>query len=126
MSLKDLHQAGVLLPRDEWGVHDLHTSVNKPMLLAAMALGLTSVVLMYVGGGGTLTFIAGGLFIGFMAWITHISIKAVNVQAAQFAEEREHFREEHSIAQPVTEADVVETEDTNTASAAGPPETPAE
>jgi len=108
VSLKDLHQAGVLLPRDEWGVHDLHTSVNKPMLVAAMLVGLASVVLMYVGGGDTLTFVAGGLFIGFMAWITHISIKAVNVQAAQFAEEREHFREEHPVEQPVTEADVEE------------------
>ncbi|MGD9495346.1 MAG: hypothetical protein AB7Y46_03445 [Armatimonadota bacterium] len=108
MSLKDLHQAGVLLPRDEWGVHDLHTSVNKPMLVAALLVGLASVVLMYVGAGGTLTFVAVGLFIGFMAWITHVSVKAVNVQAAQFAEERQHFREEHPIEQPVTEADVAE------------------
>ena len=108
MSLKDLHQAGVLLPRDEWGVHDLHTSVNKPRLAAALLVGLASVVAMYVGAGGTLTFIAGGLFIAFMAWITHISVKAVNVQAAQFAEERAQFREEHPVEQPVTEADVEE------------------
>ena len=126
MSLKDLHQAGVLLPRDEWGVHDLHTSVNKPMLVAALLVGLASVVLMYLGGGSTLTFIAGGAFIGFMAWITHISIKAVNVQAAQFAEERQHFREEHPIEQPVTEADVVEPDDMGGNGAAEPPVTPAE
>lgn len=95
MSLKDLQQAGVLLPQEEWGVHDLHTSVNKPMLVAALTVGLASVVVMYLGAGSTLTFIGGAIFIGFMAWITHISIKAVNVQAAQFAEEHEHFLEEH-------------------------------
>ncbi len=88
VSLRDLQQAGVLLPRDEWGVHDLHTSVNKPMLIAAFVLGIVAVAMMYLGGGNTITFIGGGLFIGFMAWITHISVRAVDVQAAQFAEEQ--------------------------------------
>ncbi|MEA3400718.1 MAG: hypothetical protein U9R79_05665 [Armatimonadota bacterium] len=89
MSLKDLREAGVLLPQDEWGVHDLHTSVNKPMLIAALLFGLAAVVIMYVGGGRMLTFVGGLMFVVFMAWITHISVKAVNVQAAQFEEERE-------------------------------------
>ena len=96
MSLKHLQKAGMLLPEEEWGRHDLHTSVNKPMLVAALAVGLGSVIAMCVGAGGALTFLAGGVFILFMIWITHISIKAVNVQAAQFAEERQHFREEHA------------------------------
>ena len=29
-----------MLPKEEWGVHDLHTSVNKPLLVAALAVGL--------------------------------------------------------------------------------------
>lgn len=99
MSLKDLQQTGVLLPQEEWGVHDLHTSVNKPMLVAALTVGLASVVAMYVGQGGTLTFVGGAVFIGFMAWITHISVKAVNVQAAQFAQEHEQFLDEHPDAE---------------------------
>jgi len=48
------------------------------------------------------------------------------VQAAQFAEERQHFREEHPIEQPVTEADVVEPDDMGGNGAAEPPVTPAE
>ncbi len=100
MSLKDLQEAGVLLPKEEWGVHDLHTSVNKPMLVAAFLLGMASVVMMYLGDGTTITFIGGALFLGFMAWITHISIKAVNVQAAQFAEEHEHFLKEQEDETP--------------------------
>lgn len=99
MSLKDLQEAGVLLPPEEWGAHDLHTSVNKPQLVAALLLGLASVVMMYVGGGRTLTFIGGVVFIAFMAWITHISLKAVDVQAAQFAEEHARFLEEHPDAE---------------------------
>jgi hypothetical protein len=95
MSLKDLQEAGVLLPKEEWGVHDLHTSVNKPLLVAALAVGLGAVVMMYLGAGGTLTFVGTAVFVGFMVWITHISIKAVDVQAAQFAEEHEHFLDEH-------------------------------
>lgn len=102
MSLKDLQKAGVLLPKEEWGVHDLHTSVNKPMLVAAFLLGVASVVMMYLGGGTIITFVGGVLFLGFMAWITYISIKAVNVQAAQFAEEHERFlREQEDETPPV-------------------------
>jgi len=88
VSLKDLQDAGVLLPEDEWGVHELHTSVNKPQLIAALALGLFSVILMYIGGGRALTFIGSGLFLIFMGWITYISVHAVKVQSAQFDRER--------------------------------------
>jgi len=89
MSLKNLQDAGVLLPKEEWGVHDLHTSVNKPRLLASLALGLASVIMMYLGNGSALTFVGAALFLAFMVWITHISIRAVHVQSAQFREERE-------------------------------------
>lgn len=89
MSLKDLQEHGILLPEQEWGVHDLHTSVNKPLLLASLAFGLAAVVLMYIGGGRALTFVGMVMFILFMGWISQISLKAIDVQAAQFAEERE-------------------------------------
>ena len=89
MSLKNLQDAGVLLPKEEWGVHDLHTSVSKPRLLASLALGLASVVMMYLGNGSGLTFVGAALFLAFMVWITHISLRAINVQSDQFREERE-------------------------------------
>jgi steroid 5-alpha reductase family enzyme len=96
MSLKDLHDHGILLPEEEWGVHDLHTSVNKPELIASMLFGLISVAIMYFGGGETLTFVGMVMFILFMGWITRLSVKAIEVQAAQFAEEREaiHMEDE--------------------------------
>jgi hypothetical protein len=89
MSLKDLHEHGILLPEEEWGIHDLHTSVNKPELVASMLFGLASVALMYIGGGETLTFVGMVMFILFMGWITRLSVIAIEVQAAQFIEERE-------------------------------------
>lgn len=96
MSLKDLQEHGILLPQEEWGVHDLHTSVNKPRLVASFLFGIIAVGLMYFGGGETLTFVGMVMFILFMGWITRISLKAVEVQAAQFAEEREgaHLEDE--------------------------------
>ena len=100
MSLKDLQRTGVLLPKEEWGAHDLHTSVNKPMLVASLLLGVASVAMMYLGGGPALTFVGGGRFLVFMGWITHISLKAVEVQAAHFAQERRALHAEESAAEP--------------------------
>ncbi len=94
MSLKDLQDHGILLPQEEWGVHDLHTSVNKPLLILALLFGLSAVVMMYVGGGRPLTFVGMVMFIVFMGWITQISLKAINVQAAQFAEERQAMQDD--------------------------------
>lgn len=98
MSLKDLSEHGILLPQEEWGAHDLHTSVNKVALVAALLFGLAAVVLMYLGGGTSLTFVGTVMFLAFMAWVTHISMKAIDVQAAQFAEEREQVIEEQQSA----------------------------
>ncbi|MFW6437861.1 MAG: hypothetical protein ACOCZ7_02500 [Armatimonadota bacterium] len=89
MSLKDLQDHGILLPQEEWGVHDLHTSVNKPLLIVSLLFGLAAVVMMYLGGGQAFTFVGMVMFIVFMGWITQISLKAIDVQAAQFAEERQ-------------------------------------
>ena len=52
MSLKQLRDLGVLLPHEEWGAHDLRTTVNKRALGATTALGVAGLALMYVGNGG--------------------------------------------------------------------------
>lgn len=94
MSLKDLKELGVLLAEEEWGAHDLHTTVNKPALLMTIGLGAAAVVGMYLGGGRTLTFVAAGMFLAFMVLITHISLAAIDAQADRFAQEREQLHEE--------------------------------
>ncbi|MGI5820088.1 MAG: hypothetical protein ACOX9R_18540 [Armatimonadota bacterium] len=95
MSLKDLQEHGILLPKAEWGVHDLHTSVNEMELIACLAFGAVTLGMMYFGAGQTLTFVGMVLFIAFLGWITRVSVKGIELQAAQFAEEHEQFLEEH-------------------------------
>lgn len=95
MSLKDLQDHGILLPKEEWGAHDLHTSVNEVELVACLIFGVVSLTMMYFGAGQQLTFIGMGLFIIFLGWITHVSIKGIEKQAAQFLKEHEQFLEEH-------------------------------
>ena len=63
MSLDDLKQAGVLLPEEEWGKHDLHTTVNRPVLLGLGAAAVASVVMMYLGDGKLVTWLGAGLFL---------------------------------------------------------------
>ena len=95
MSLKDLQDHGILLPKEEWGVHDLHTSVNEVELVLCFLFGAASLGMMYFGAGEMITFVGMVLFIIFLGWITHVSVKAIEVQAAQFIEEHEQFLEEH-------------------------------
>jgi hypothetical protein len=89
MSLKDLEELGVLLPKDQWGAYALHSTVSRPALVSAGLLGAMAIVVMYAGNGGTFTFVGAGLFLAFMAWITHISIRAIDRQAGQFQQEHE-------------------------------------
>jgi hypothetical protein len=87
VSLRDLNDSGMLLPKEEWGSHGTHTTANPAAMVAALLLGALSIALIYFGAGGTVTLIGICLFLGFMGWITWISIKAVERQAARFAEE---------------------------------------
>jgi len=84
----------VLLPQEEWGEHDLSTTVNKRALALVMAIGVIALALMYAGDGGWLTFAGIGLFMIFMWQITRISLAAVEMQAQRFKATREELGEE--------------------------------
>jgi len=90
VSLRDLNNSGMLLPKEEWGAHDTHTTVNPLAMAAALLLGVLSIALLYFGAGGTLTLIGICLFLAFMIWITWISVSAVDRQDARFTEEAAH------------------------------------
>lgn len=87
---------GVLLPPEEWGSHDLKTTVNRGALAATALLGAVGLVLMYLGNGGAITFLGIALFLGFMALITVISLRAVEAQAQRLREEEDETRQEFS------------------------------
>ena len=80
MSIKDLKEMGILLPEDKWGQFNLETSLDKPRLFAAVVLGLVSAIAIYVGNGGTLTWVGVGLYFVFVFWLTRIFLKGVEVQ----------------------------------------------
>ncbi len=95
MSLEDLERAGVLLPRDEWGKRDLHTTVNKPLLGVTGATAAISALLMYFGGGGLFTWIGVGLYFVVLFGFTLVSLRAVEKQVSQSAlDQSEHQNQE--------------------------------
>jgi hypothetical protein len=77
MPLEELEKAGILLPREEWGKHDLETRVRKAPLLVTGALVPISAVLMYAGDGKLLTWIGLALFFGFLGSFTFLSLKGI-------------------------------------------------
>jgi len=80
MSLEDLEDAGILLPRDEWGKHEIKTRQNKPLVLLLAAAAVVSVVLMYFGDGRRWTWIGLGLFLLALGAFTSTSLHTVNQQ----------------------------------------------
>ncbi len=83
MSLEDLENAGVLLPREEWGQRDLTTTANKPALLLIGLGALVAATLMYVGDGRTLTWIGCGLYLTTLYGFLWLSVRAVRRQLAR-------------------------------------------
>lgn len=78
MSLRDLERAGLVLPKEEWGKHDLHSKVNRPQLLSTWALAAVSAVVMYLGNGHLLTWIGLAGMLLSLALFTRLSIMAIN------------------------------------------------
>jgi len=86
LSLKDLEKAGLIRPQEEWGQGDLHSHVNRPSLMAAWVVAGISAVLMYVGNGGSATWVGLGGMLLFIVWFTCLSMHAVEVRRRAQAE----------------------------------------
>lgn len=86
MSIQDLEEHGILLPRKAWGKMALSTSVNKAALSVAFFLGALSCVLMILGEGGLLTWLGALLFIIFLLVFTLISNQGIDRQSRQCEE----------------------------------------
>lgn len=91
MTLEDLERDGMLLPREEWGQHDLHTTANQPAIFAVGVVGMASSVMIYWGNGGAFTWIGLVLSLAALAGFTVLSCQAVNRQQIRRAsDETEH------------------------------------
>lgn len=70
-----LQDQGILRPVTERFTGELHTGVNTAQLLVVGALSLVSVLMIYLGDGGTWTWIGSVAFILLLIWFTWISIR---------------------------------------------------
>lgn len=82
MTLESLEQDGILLPRDEWGTKDLHTTVNKPRLIALGVAAVVACGLMLWGDGNVWTWLGLVVFLADLFAFTAMSMRAIRKQAA--------------------------------------------
>lgn len=87
MSIEDLEEHGVLLPKEEWGMHKLKTTISQLPLLIAFLVGVTGCALTYWGGGGKWTWI--GISIFFAAFIVVIVLCDRGIRQQNDRNERE-------------------------------------
>ena len=90
MSIDDLREQGVLLPEEEWGQHELETTVHVLPLAAGFTVAVASLVVIYLGDGGTLTWVGSGVFLVALYAVTWMCDRAVLRQRERFREERRH------------------------------------
>jgi len=88
MTLEDLRDHGVLLPEEEWGTHELETTVPEWPLLVAFLTAAGLWVLAYLGEGGLLTALSVTGFLVLLFAITWICDRGVTRQRARSREER--------------------------------------
>ncbi len=88
MSIDDLREQGVLLPEEEWGEHRLVTTVPLLPLAIGYVVAVASLVVMYVGAGGLLTWIGAGSFLVALYALTWMCDRAVLRQRARVRRER--------------------------------------
>lgn len=81
MSLESLEQDGILLPREQWGKADLHTTVNKPRLIALGVVAVAGCGLMLWGDGNAWTWIGLMLFLADLFAFTAFSMQAIRRQS---------------------------------------------
>lgn len=81
MSIEELRAHGLLLPKEDWGALDLHTSVNKIALLFTFALAAFALILIVIGEGQAITWIGAVLYVLFLVLFTLVSNAGIAHQA---------------------------------------------
>lgn len=80
MSYEDLKEHNIFLPEEHWDELELSSSVNQPLLLLTIIVGLTACTLMVLGKGSILTWIGAGLFFVFLFFFTLVSNTGIENQ----------------------------------------------
>ena len=77
MSQDELEQAGILLPREEWGTKEIQTSVPRTPLILISILAPAATILMFTGDGRLMTWIGLGLFLLLLMCFTWLNLKGI-------------------------------------------------
>lgn len=80
MSFKQLKEAGLILPEDEWGKLKFQKPHYSFAILVIFILSFASCVVMYIGNGSLITWLGLFAFIISLALFTFFSIKSINLQ----------------------------------------------
>lgn len=89
MSIEDLEQHGVLLPKEEWGTHQLETTTSELPLLFIFFCSVAGCVLTYYGNGNMWTWIGIGLFFVTFFLVILLCDRAIRRQRKRTKEERD-------------------------------------
>lgn len=93
MSIEDLEQHGVLLPKEEWGTHKLKTTISKTPLLLSFLASIVGCILTYFGDGNMWTWIGIGLFFIAFFFVIILSDWAIRRQRKRTERERKSNKE---------------------------------
>lgn len=100
MSIEDLEQHGVLLPKEEEGIHSKETTVPELPLMLAFLISVAGCIMTYLGNGNIWSWIGIGSFLISFFLLILICDRAVYRQRRRTLEERRRHRksEEHGNA----------------------------
>ena len=88
MSIEDLEKHGVLLPKKEWGKHELKTTTSEIPMLLIFLCSVAGCVMTWVGGGNTWTWIGIVLFFVAFGIVILLCDQAIQRQRERFKKER--------------------------------------
>lgn len=94
MSIEDLEKHGVLLPKEEWGTHDLTTTTAEVPLLIAFLVSVAGAGLTFWGAGGMWTWIGISIFFAAFVLVIVLCDRAIKRQNARVQQERERKLED--------------------------------
>jgi|GEM_PF-1813670 len=100
MSIEDLEQHGVLLPKKEWGKHELKTTTSEIPMLLIFLCSVAGCIITWMGNGNSWTWVGICLFFVAFAFVIVLCDKAIQRQRERFKQER---GEAESKSQPETE-----------------------
>lgn len=88
MALEDLEEQNVLLPEDEWGAHNLETTVNQVPTLLLFLCSAAACVMAFLGDGNTLTWIGISTFFVTFFGVVWLCDRAIVKQRERFKKEK--------------------------------------